>query len=357
MEAGCSSESHPAGPVTPGKSLGKKPRGRRSTVVLSFAVSGIAQPGPRFRPCPDSRGEAIESVNDGIATQVELAAPDDSATRERDSRRGALGHSRAPDNENRTRVLRQSNARSMGREGAMISGVERSPTTLADRYELIEVVGRGGMGEVWARRDLRLGRNAAVKLLEQATGVGGSPDRTRPPRPSTGLPPRRRPGRGGGRSERRTRRRAFTSLLGDVLLAAVGPVPAVVSVGDGDRRLRPRRSLGHGVGSRRYHNGGGGVGVDDLEARGCRGRRPGKRGRRRAGHRGRRRRLGAHDECRRLIRRRSGANRHHAAGGEHRCDEGTRQSSHVFMVSEAGSRSVAFVSQDGLSADERPSRP
>lgn len=39
------------------------------------------------------------------------------------------------------------------------------PRRLGDRYELGEVIGRGGMAEVYAGRDLRLGRRVAVKLL------------------------------------------------------------------------------------------------------------------------------------------------------------------------------------------------
>ncbi len=39
------------------------------------------------------------------------------------------------------------------------------PRRLGDRYELAEVIGRGGMAEVFAGHDLRLGRRVAVKLL------------------------------------------------------------------------------------------------------------------------------------------------------------------------------------------------
>ncbi|MEU7886545.1 protein kinase [Microbispora bryophytorum] len=46
------------------------------------------------------------------------------------------------------------------------------PSTLGGRYELEELIGRGGMGEVWRGRDLRAHRPVAVKILApQVAGV------------------------------------------------------------------------------------------------------------------------------------------------------------------------------------------
>ena len=40
--------------------------------------------------------------------------------------------------------------------------------TLLDRYEVLAPLGAGGMGEVYRARDLRLGREVAIKVLRPA---------------------------------------------------------------------------------------------------------------------------------------------------------------------------------------------
>jgi tetratricopeptide (TPR) repeat protein len=46
---------------------------------------------------------------------------------------------------------------------------------LLSRFELVSILGRGGMGEVWRARDLRLGRDVAIKVLPEE--LAREPDR------------------------------------------------------------------------------------------------------------------------------------------------------------------------------------
>jgi len=48
---------------------------------------------------------------------------------------------------------------------AKVDGFQMSPGTMVHKYELIRMLGRGGMGTVWAAHDTKLGRKVAIKFL------------------------------------------------------------------------------------------------------------------------------------------------------------------------------------------------
>ena len=61
----------------------------------------------------------------------------------------------------------------------MIVDAIEAGSVLAGSYELVRLIGRGGMGEVWEGRHLRVGRPVAIKLLRRELGGGGDPAATR----------------------------------------------------------------------------------------------------------------------------------------------------------------------------------
>jgi hypothetical protein len=122
----------------------------------------------RFCPTCGARLDVISDEPTGTAPQGVLAAPASPAPRSGSPPSSGAPSGLSPSPGGSSRPIRSS--------GAPRPGERFAPgTVLAERYRVVGLVGRGGMGEVYRADDLKLEHPVALKFLPRA--LEGDPDR------------------------------------------------------------------------------------------------------------------------------------------------------------------------------------